>query len=62
MTVHLRCPICFGEIADFSVEVYEDNYKKVVVIRGKCSRCGAPYKLEKVFWKEARVPVVWRAP
>jgi len=61
VTMHLRCPICFGEIADFSVEVYEDNYKKVVVIRGRCSRCGAPFKLEKTMWKGTRVPVVWRA-
>jgi C4-type Zn-finger protein len=61
MTTHLRCPICFGEIADFSVEVYEDGYKKVVVIRGRCGKCGAPFKLEKVLWKEAYRPIPWRA-
>jgi C4-type Zn-finger protein len=61
VTAHLRCPICFGEIADFSVEVYEDSYKKVIVIKGRCGRCGAPFKLEKTQWKGARIPVVWRA-
>lgn len=47
----LRCPICFGEIVDIKIDIYEDEDAKKIIITGRCSRCGAPYKYEKVINK-----------
>jgi C4-type Zn-finger protein len=58
----LRCPICFGEIVDIKIDVYEDEDVKKIIITGRCSRCGAPYKYEKVINK-ARIErkyIPWR--
>jgi len=48
----LRCPICNGEIADIKIDVYEDDNIIKIIITGRCSWCGAPYRYEKVIKKD----------
>jgi uncharacterized protein with PIN domain len=55
----LRCPVCGGDIVDISVEEYEDGASLRIVITGKCSRCGAPFKRERLIRKDKHNP--WRA-
>ena len=54
-----RCPVCRGEIVDISVEEYEDEASLRIVIKGKCSKCGAPFKRERLIRKDKYTP--WRA-
>ena len=58
----LKCPVCMGDITDVAIEVYEDNYETRTTITGRCSRCGAPFRLIKRFRKEVDVHkyIPWR--
>ena len=47
-----RCPYCFGQIIIKKTDVYEDDNIIKIIITGRCSWCGAPYRYEKVIKKD----------
>jgi len=57
----IRCPVCLtGELVDVEADVYVDAEVKKVVIRGRCSRCGAKVKIEKKF-SIPQIARLWRS-
>jgi DNA-directed RNA polymerase subunit RPC12/RpoP len=48
----LRCPHCLGQIIIKKTDVYEDDNIIKIIIIGKCSWCGAPYRYEKIIRKD----------
>jgi hypothetical protein len=58
----VRCPVCsVGEIVDVETEVYIDGDVKKIVIKGRCNRCGARVKIEKIYRIKIPTPTkLWR--
>ena len=59
----VRCPVCsIGEVVDVEAEVYIDGDVKKIIVRGRCSRCGARVKIEKTYRiKAPSLTKLWRA-
>jgi DNA-directed RNA polymerase subunit RPC12/RpoP len=47
-----RCPYCLGQIIIEKTDVYEDDNIIKIIIIGRCSWCGAPYRHEKIIRKD----------
>ena len=57
----IKCPVCLtGELVDVEAEAYEDVEVKKVVIRGRCSRCGAKVRFERRY-SISQMVRLWRS-
>jgi C4-type Zn-finger protein len=59
MTIH-RCPICGGPIIDISIKEYKEGNVLRIIMTGRCSKCGAPYRREEVIVLKMHKYITWR--